>query len=288
MNRGGRRALLGVGLAGAGLQLLGCARGRRDTTAKTRVVSLSPSTTEAMFAIGEGRLLVGRSRHCDYPAAAAQLPSVGGFSDPNLEAVFALRPTLVIGARSPVGPSLERRLKAQGIPTYFPAIEDVSGIGSMLRTLGRLVAARTTAAEVATRIDRRVAGIRTWAGRRKPVTAVMVFDARPLYVAGPGGFPNELLQLAGGRNLIDHGGAYPTIEVERLLTLEPEVIIDAVNVGHGEASDLARMPGWSKLRAVREGRLRRLTTSAALRPGPRIADGLADVARAVHDESPPS
>src|SRR5262245_30159616 len=88
-----------------------------------RVVSLAPSTTEALFAIGAGADVVGRSRYCDYPPEAASLPAVGGYADPSIEAIVALRPTLVVGARGPAGPALEEALQARAIDTFFPETE---------------------------------------------------------------------------------------------------------------------------------------------------------------------
>jgi cobalamin transport system substrate-binding protein len=261
--------------------------GRRAAPAPgARVVSLSPSTTEAMFALGLGDLVVGRSQQCDRPPEVARLPSVGGFADPNVEAILSLRPTLVVGARGPAGPELERELHVHGLDTFFPAGDTLADYRAMLVDLGSRFGAGDRARALVEAIDARVARIREWAARRPPVRTVMVFDASPVFVAGPGTFPDELLALAGGKNVIDRGGQWPTIDLERLLVLDPAVVIDATGGGHGDAT-LARAPGWAEIPAVREGRLRPLRSDAALRPGPRTAEGLADVAFALHGEEPP-
>ncbi|MEJ7733560.1 MAG: helical backbone metal receptor, partial [Polyangiaceae bacterium] len=93
-----------------------------------RVVSLSPSTTETVFALGAGAELVARSRQCDFPPEAARLPAVGGYADPNVEAIIALAPTLVVGARGPAGPVLEAALRGKGIATFFPETESLAQI----------------------------------------------------------------------------------------------------------------------------------------------------------------
>lgn len=267
----------------------GCdASDKPATTKEARVVSLAPSTTEAMFAIGAGRLLVGRSNQCDYPKEATELPSVGGFADPNIERILTLRPTLVIGARGPSGPSLEQKIKGHGIATFFPATNSVEGVEAMMLKLGDKLGQRDAAKRAASKLRKRCDAIAAWSRTQKPVTVVMVFDTSPIYVAGPGGFPDELIERAGGRNVITEGSSYPTVGLERLLIADPDVVIDATVVGHGSGtSKLASEPGWSELRAVREGRVRVLTTPAALRPGPRIALGLADVAKAIHGRDPP-
>lgn len=260
------------------------------------MVSLSPSTTEAMFAIGAGDRLVGRSRHCDYPPEAARLPVVGGFSDPNLEAILALRPTLVIGSRGPSGPSLAAKLQGHQVDTFFPASDSVSDVGVLLEELGRRFGVEARATELRRQLDARVARIETWAKSRPPVTVLMVFDLSPIYVAGPGSFPDELLRRAGARNVVTEGGKWPTMAIERVLSLDPDVVLDATMAADGSSgqaalpgqrSRLADANGWPELRAVKEGRVRLLAGATALRPGPRIADGLAAMARAVHDQEPP-
>jgi iron complex transport system substrate-binding protein len=282
-------------LLGAVALLLGCERSpkgeaRTTTTsapaARERVVSLSPSTTETMFAIGAGTLLVGRSQHCDFPPEASALPSVGGFANPSMESIIALRPTVVVGSRSPAGPALADQLRDNDIEALFPPTDDVAQVIAMIETLSKRFDAKGGGALIA-RIEARLEAIRAWRRGRPRLSVVMVFDAAPLFVAGPGGFVDELIRLAGGRNVIVSGGAWPTIDAERLLTLDPDVVIDAVNVGHGDELQLGEAPGWQALRAKKEGRIRRLRSASALRPGPRIADGVAEVARAIHDEVPP-
>ena len=274
------------------LALLACESKNRPNTSQSRVVSLSPNPTEAVFAIGAASQLVGRSRYCDYPPPARQIPSVGGFADPSVEAIIALRPTLVIGARGPAGPQLAQTLRAHGITTYFPPIDSVAQISAMLQQLGKQLGRPTAAAAVARQLDRDVNRIAAWATRQKKVRAVMVIGTNPIVVAGPGGFPVELIRTAGGENVITRGGAYPRVDLERLVALDPDVIIDASVVGANPdvaatmQSRLPQAPGWGELRAIRQGRVRVLRSSAALRPGPRIAAGLADLAQALHDRVP--
>jgi len=273
MPRWGARWLGWLGLLGAlSVVALGCSKRAAPGGSTPRVISLSPNTTETVFAIGGADLLVGRSRYCDFPAAAEQLPVVGGFADPSVEAIIGLRPTLVIGSRSPAGPSLAQALSAHGIPSYFPPTSCVA------------------------RLERDMARIAEQAAKTDRVRAVLVFDASPIVVAGPGGFPDELLRLAGGDNVIAGGATnlgYPTVNIERLLALDPDVVIDASGIGAGGApttepppSQLSTRPGWSELRAARQDRIRTLRSSAALRPGPRIAEGLAEIYAALHDHPP--
>lgn len=248
-------------------------------------MSLSPSTTEAMFAIGAGARLVGRSDHCDYPREALALPKVGGFASPNLERVLSLRPTVVVGSQSPVGPALEEQLRGHGIDTLFPPTRSVAEIMAMLHVLGARFGMADGARRAARRTERKLEAVARWAASRKRPRVVLVFDPQPLFVAGPGSFADELIGRAGGDNVIDEGGQWPTIDEERLLALDPDVIVDASMAG-GDDTKLATRPGWSTVRAVKEGNVRALRSDAALRPGPRIGEGVHDLAAAIHGVTP--
>jgi iron complex transport system substrate-binding protein len=128
-----RAAIVGLALVLA-LPLAACSKrptpGPTTHAVASRVVSLSPSTTETMFAIGAGASLVGRSRYCDYPPEVTKLPQVGGYVDPSFEAILALRPDLVTGARGPAGTAITDRLEARGVATFFPETESFSAIAA--------------------------------------------------------------------------------------------------------------------------------------------------------------
>ncbi|HEY8072674.1 MAG TPA: helical backbone metal receptor [Labilithrix sp.] len=280
-----RRAFL------AALALAACRRSpiaKKDGPA-TRIVSLSPSTTETVFAIGAGASLVGRSRYCDYPPEVLKLPQVGGYVDPSFEAILALSPDLVTGARGPSGDALTKRLEERGIATYFPPTESIAAIAEMIRGLGARTARGADAERVIDTMNARLAKVKEEASSAPPRRVLLVFGLEPLAVAGPASFPDEMLRLAGANNVITEGGAYPTIGVEHALRLDPDVILDAA-MAEGRAKErLAKdAPGWSSVRAVKEGRVRRLDDEAVLRPGPRVGDGVAAIAAAIRSAMEPS
>jgi iron complex transport system substrate-binding protein len=248
--------------------------------ASSRIVSLAPSTTEILFALGAGGRVVGVSRFCDYPAAAARLPRVGGFNDPSLEAVLALRPTLVTGARGPGNRGAVDRLSAQQIETYFPEDHSLADVRAAIRGLGARTAHATDADALVAGIDRHLLAIRAaLAGRPRP-RVLLVFGRRPLSVAGPQTFADEMLRAAGGDNVVVSGPAYPTLGIERVLELAPDVILEAGMVAGVDGDfDWARYPS---IPAVRDGRVRRFEDDRVLRPGPRVADGVAVLARLLH------
>lgn len=253
-----------------------------------RVVSISPSTTEALFAIGAGELLVGRSRYCDTPKEVLNLPVVGGFSDPNLERILGLTPSLVIGARGPAGPSLDELLRARGIATFFPSTESLAEITAMITGLGALVARVDEARRVNEAILAKRRAVELAVAPRPKKRVLFLFDVAPIIAAGPGSFPDELLAIAGAENVIREGGSYPAVDMERVLKLAPELLLD----GAGDASKpndsrvLAQRdaPGFRDLDALKKGQVRFASSDAILRPGPRIGDGLVLLARAIHGD----
>jgi iron complex transport system substrate-binding protein len=280
-----RRELLAGALA---LAAAACHRSEKKAVAPraARIVSVSPSMTESVFAVGKGALMVGRTTFCDYPPEAEKLPTVGGFLDASLEKILSLQPTLVVGERRPGGKDLDERLRASGIETFFPPMYDVAQIEQMIGELGAKLDVKQKAAEVVAsmkgaieRAEARVASL----GRPK---TLFLFDFHPLVAAGPDAFPNEILTLAGAANAVTTGGEYPRLSPEAVLALDPDVVIDGSAGAYAEppAALVAGVPGLSSLRALREGKVVRLATKTALRPGPRIGEGVLEIAGLVHPE----
>ncbi|MFO0613199.1 MAG: helical backbone metal receptor [Polyangiaceae bacterium] len=251
-----------------------------------RVVGVSPSMTETAFAIGAGDRLVGRTTFCDYPEAAKKLPTIGGFTDASLEAIVALEPTLVIGERRPGGRDLDQSLRDRGIDTFFPPMYDVAQIRDMITALATKLDAAARAAEVVRELDGKLDAVRARVATRPRPKTLFLFDFHPLVGAGPGAFPNELLGIAGGANAVTTGGEYPELSPEGVLSLDPDVVIDGSAGAYADPPEvlLAAAPGLASLRALKSHRVARLATNAALRPGPRIGDGVAELAGIIHPE----
>lgn len=248
-----------------------------------RIVSLSPSTTEALYAIGAGAALVGRSRYCDYPPEVARLPEVGGYVDPNFEAVLALTPDLVTGARGPSGTTVVDRLGARGIATYFPETESLAGIETMIVGLGERTGHEPEARAVVAHVEADVGAVERAAEGQHPTRVMLLFGLEPIVAAGPGSYADDMLRRAGGTNVVTEGGRYPTLGMERVLALDPDVVVDATM---GESHDIERITaqtaGWRDARAVKSGRVVPLHDEVVLRPGPRVAQGLWELARVLH------
>lgn len=262
--------------------LAGCRRSKAPD--ELRIVSLSPSTTEAAFVVGAGGKVVGRSRYCNYPPEVLKLPQVGGYVDPSFEAILGLRPSLVVGARGPAGSAIADKLEAQGIKTYFPPTETFAQIDEMILGVGGRTGHADEAAREVAKLHARIAEVTRGVATKSRRRVVLVFGLAPISVAGPGSFADEMLQRVNAENAVKEGGAYPTIGVERVLALDPDVIVNAAMMEERAKERLnASAPGWSAVRAVKEGHVRTIEDEAVLRPGPRIGDGLELLAKAIHE-----
>jgi iron complex transport system substrate-binding protein len=281
-----RRSVFRFGAGFLSLVIVSCRKWTPPSAiAPARIVSLSPNTTETLFTLGAGDRLVGRSRFCDYPPEVRRIPSVGGYVDASLEAILALAPDLVIGARGPAGPALVNKLGSMGIATFFPSTESMAEIDAMIVELGKRIGLADRAVEVVTLLRARRGAIARAVEGEPRTRVLLVFGTSPIVAAGPGSFPDEMVRLANAENVVTTGAGYPTLGVERLMTLRPEMIVNASMTGTpGEQGDGIRRddPGWRELAAVREGRVVAIHDEAVLRPGPRIGDGLATLARALH------
>jgi iron complex transport system substrate-binding protein len=256
-----------------------------DAGAEARIVSLSPSTTEALFVIGAGPQVVGRSRYCDWPAEVAKLPQIGGYVDPSFEAILALRPDLVTGARGPAGAALSERLEARGIRTFLPRTESFAEIDAMMLGLGERTGHAAEAKAKVDALDAQVAAIAKAVATAPHPRVLLVFGLEPVSVAGPASFADEMIRRAGGTNVVSEGGGYPTLGIERVITLDPDLVVNAaIAEAHGHERIAKDTPGWSKARAVITGHVVAITDESVLRPGPRVGDGLTALARAIHPE----
>jgi iron complex transport system substrate-binding protein len=240
-----------------------------------RVVSLLPAATETMAALGAPERVVGRTRY-DTEEWLAHLPSVGGGLDPNLEAIVALRPDLVVAWESPTGSKVRDRLEALGIPVYAAATRDTAAIYRTIFGLGALLGRGAAADSLAGHIRAQLDSVRAAvpAGPRPSVLYVVAVD--PPMIAGTDNFISELIEVAGGEPVAisgDRKGLSPQVSLEELLRRQPEVVI--LPVGEDPAVDLERLqrePGWRELAAIRSGRAAEVPALLVNRPGPSIGE----------------
>jgi iron complex transport system substrate-binding protein len=249
-----------------------------------RIVSLAPSVTETLFALGAGPRVVAVSTFCDYPPEVMHLPKIGSFLAPSVEAIIAQRPDVVIGAPSPGNHEAALTLRRLGIRVVAPDPEHLAAMPEVIREIAAAAgvpeAGERMVAQIAREMDavrRRVAGL----PRRRVLMAV---GQDPLVAVGETSFLGELLTEAGASNVAPPGTSWPRATLEYVVSRDPEVIIDT-SMGTEEQSSVGFWQRLPSLAAVRDGHVYAFRSYRVLRPGPRLPAGFEDLARLVHPEA---
>lgn len=251
-----------------------------------RVVSLAPSITEMLFALGLEEQIVGVTDFCNYPPAALAKPKIG-YARPNLESLVALRPDLIVAPQEFLRADLLANLEQLKIPVFLLEPKSVEDIFAQIQSLGKIFN-KTSASDIVTKTMRdRIAqvGKRIESSERKRV--LYVLNSHPLITVGPGSYIHQMIGLAGGVNIAAGTLApYPRLNIETVLKEDPEVLI--FPVGSSESvpkSEQAEWNRWGNLSAVRNRQFRDVSSDALNRPGPRVVEGLEHLARAIHPEA---
>jgi len=238
-----------------------------------RVVSLNPSTTELLFAIGAGPQVVARTRWCDWPPAAARVPSVGDGFPPNIEAVLATHPDLAVIYAAEVNRAAARRLDELGIPVLQLRTDRLEDLARAARLLGAATGHGRVADSLAASIEARLAATRREALARPagPRVVILAWVAPPL-VLGAGSYLHQVVELAGARNVFGElVRASAPASLEAIASRDPDLILTV----DGTPSELLRRAEWQVVRAVREGRVLAITDPALARPTPRALGAIA-------------
>lgn len=245
------------------------------------IISLAPSVTEILFAVGAGGKIAADTIYCDWPPAARTLPHVGGPITPNAEKILKLGPDLIILADQTLPRAQADALAARWrAPVYVTAAATYAQVEHDIADLGALAGSpRATADTLARMRAAQTAARRAVLGRHRPRVFVVVWD-KPLMTAGGGSFLGDLIRLAGGINVAEHmGESYPSYSPERLLREQPDIVLTGVN------HKTLDIPGARALRAVQQRRVLAVTGDWTDRPGPRLGLGLLAVAKALHPEA---
>lgn len=279
-----RRVLL-VTVLGLGLSALAQPTSRR-------LISLVPAVTEMLFALGAGDQVIGVSSYDRYPPEVASRPRVGALVDPDVERILSLRPDLVVvyGTQN----ELIDRLARAKLPTFNYEHSGLGDVMTTIRALGERVGRAGEARRLADQIDRDLAEIRRLvAGRARPKTA-LVFSREPgalrsIYVSAGVGFMHDMLETAGGADVFDDVKRQGLqASTETLLARAPDVILEVGATGDWTPDRVARERAiWrtlASLPAVRTGRIYILTDDRLVIPGPRVAEAVRLMAKALHPE----
>jgi len=248
-----------------------------------RIVSLAPSATETLFALGLGDRIVGDTDFCDYPPEAKRKTRIGGPVDPNIEVIAALHPDLVVA--TPVNRIASvHSLEQLGIPVYGTDPRSVEQVLTSTERLGELLGAgdagRSLLANLRARlsqIDRRLVGL-------PPQTVMMVVWLDPLISVGRNTFLEDALRRAGAHSIIDTQQSWPNINLEEVIRLQPKYLIfssDDPQQVQRQLAELQDRPAWRQLDAVRNRRFI-VVPEAISHPSPRLVDGIEQLAAALY------
>jgi len=249
-----------------------------------RIVSMAPSLTEILFALGLDEEIVGVTLFSDYPPAAAGKSKVGTFVQPNVEAVVAARPDLIVTLRSVQNKNLAERLKRIGYNTLQVENEKVSDLFAAIAEIGAAADKQRQADDLIRGIVAKLETLSDLVGERPKVRVLWVVQREPLRVAGRDTFVNEMIELAGGQNAIGPTiHKYPPIGAEEVIASGAEVIIEpAMGQQDLDAQREAALRYWSKFRnlpAVEAGRIYVIPGDTVSRLGPRLYEGTETIAR---------
>jgi len=254
-----------------------------------RIVSHVPSITETLFALGLGERVVGVSDYCDYPEAVKSKDSAGNYFNPSIERIVALEPDLVLtdGHSESI-----KQLDELRPPITYMVIDpkDIDGIFRDLELLGKVTGTEGEAEKLIRDMQNSIAHIIVLVKDAPKVKVFYIIDATDLtlpWTAGPGSFVDWLITTAGGENIAAQAqGAWVQFSIEQIVSSDPEIIILPAKHGTVFTSPevLQGHPIWQKVTAVKQDRIRIIDGDLVDRSGPRIVQGLEEMARIIHPE----
>ena len=249
----------------------------------TRIVALTPSDCEILYAIGAGDLLVGRGKYCDYPAEVLDIPAVESGSDANIEQIVELQPQVLIMSTMSQTDEQVQQLEAAGIHVVVSDAQDIDGVYTAINMIGELVGKQDEAASVVESMQKTFDEIKANAGDG---TKTIYFEVSPLeyglWTAGTGTFMDEIANMMGLKNCFSDVEGWAGISEEQVLERNPDYIL-TISMYYGEGptpeEEIASRAGWENVTAVKNGKILNLQNNELSRPAPRLAEG----AKALYD-----
>ncbi|HMT07026.1 MAG TPA: cobalamin-binding protein [Pyrinomonadaceae bacterium] len=255
-----------------------------------RIVSLAPSATEMVYAVGAGDRLVGVTTFCNYPEQALEVAKVGDTMTPNMETIVALKPDVVLVSTASQIENFTKTLEQNGIAVYVMNPTHTADVLKSIKSIGDILGTVASANRVADELERRQAAIRSALGGM-PESGPMQFDdgrirlfvqisREPLFTIGKGSFLSQVVAAAGGISVTaDVPTAYPKISKETALSLRPNAIILSDSEDNREPNEV-----FANSPAVKNGRVLRVNADILSRPGPRLIDAMEQIARFLHPD----
>jgi iron complex transport system substrate-binding protein len=249
-----------------------------------RLISLSPTITESIFAIGQGSKLVGRTTYCDYPAAASKVAAVGSITNPSLEKIVELKPDLVLVSNLTNIDTIKKLEELKIKVLYMKNEESFNGVYATLKTLGNATNSVTGANRIITSIKYRISTIteKVKKSKKKPsVYYVVGFGQYGDYTATGDTFISNMIGMAGGTNAAADGTKWK-YSLEKLIEKNPDILI--CSKFYDTKKGLMEAAGYKDLKAVKSGKLIEIDENFISRQGPRIGEGLYKLAKIIHPE----
>ena len=251
-----------------------------------RIVSLAPNLTEIVYAVGAGNRLVGNTTFCDYPAAARDVAKVGDTLQPSIERILALRPQLVLVSTASQLEAFTKQLNEHQIAVYVTDPRDLEGVFRSILGVGDLLNEPVAAAGLVKQLRARNEQVERAVAGRPVVSVFFQLSGQPLYTAGKTSFVTNLIQRAGGRSVTaDVNEAWPRLSDEAALASRPEAIIMLSGDAMGAAANTKVAAALKNSPAALSGRVYLINGDLLTRPGPRLIDGLDQMAHALHPEA---
>jgi len=258
-----------------------------NETKKLRIISLAPSTTEILFALGLNAEIIGVSTFCNYPPEAQAKEKIGTFSQPNIEKILFLKPDLVFSTGLEQAPVV-RALQQLRIKIYVSDPANFQDLFSSIMDIGRLTQRENEAVSLVAKIRAVIeeidAQVSIVPGGKRPGVFVEIWN-EPLMTVGKNSFMDELIALAGGVNIaFDAPRPYSYFNPEQVIKRNPDFILLTYMVGAKAAGSLKRRLGWNRIAAVKNNRVYNdINPDVLLRPGPRLAEGLRELHKRLYE-----
>lgn len=250
-----------------------------------RIVSLAPNLTEIVYAVGAGDQLVGNTEYCDYPFQAKSVAKIGDTIHPSVERIIALKPQIVLVSTASQLEAFTKQLDQQTTAVYVTNPRSFEEIFHSIRTLGDLFGHRDWAASVVQDLRSRAAAVEVAMRSVKSVKVFYQVSGEPLYTIGREAYLTDLVRRAGGVSVTaDVPGAFPRFSDEAALAARPEAIVLPSGGSMGTANSTVA-PALKNSPAVLNDRVYKINDDHLSRPGPRLVEGLEEMARVLHPEA---
>ena len=246
-----------------------------------RIVSLAPANTEIAYSLGIMDRLVGVTTWDDYPAQVKEIAKVGDFTTPNIEAIAGAQPDVIL-ITGGVQADVLSKLEAVGAKVIVIDPQDLEGVYAAIGTVAEATGTKAKGDEVVAGMKQDLADVTAKLAGAAPVPAFIEIGWGPLFTAGPGTLLDDLLATAGGANVVKEKG-YVGYSVEQLVTDQPDVYLGTLS-SIVDAKALPKRPGYSAISAVKTGRVFALDDNLVSRPGPRVVEGVREIAAVLHPD----